>query len=278
MEEIKNDEYYGLKEYHASCVELMDEVDRICRKYGITYHLIYGSLLGAMRHKGFIPWDDDMDVCFSREGLNEFLSHQDEIDPRFKIVTPYDFKDLFWDDITRIVYVGKNINESNEVSKKFNDLHNCIFVDLFIYDEVKGGLSFKLQDFRNKILYGYAMSRRPVITYKKYKSFVSKAQAFILATIGKLFKLERILKKKDKLMSKHNNKGYKYLSNLGAFPACPTHYFPKEYLAETIDVEFEGRKYMAPKCYDELLTFEYGDWRKLPPEEDRVGTHSNIIL
>lgn len=277
MEKVLNDEYYGLKEYHESLLELMDNIDQICRKYNIKYVLLYGTLLGAARHHGFIPWDDDLDIGFSREEFNKFISHSDELDKRFKIIGPDYYENKFWDGTTRLVYVGKQINESNDTTRFYDEMHNYIFIDMFIFDDTYRGAKFKIQTIRNKMMYGYAMSRRPHITYKKY-SFVGKIQTFVLATLGKLMKFKSILKKKEKIMQKYNGKGSDYCCTFTGFPACPPLAIKKSYIEDTIEMDFEGRKYFCPREYDEYLTIDFNDWRQLPKEEDRVRTHCDIIL
>ena len=83
--------------------KLLCEIDRICKKYGIKYYLAYGTLLGAIRHKDLIPWDDDMDLIITDKELKKFISHADELSDEFMLVKPTDYgEDVYFDSIVRV--------------------------------------------------------------------------------------------------------------------------------------------------------------------------------
>ncbi len=102
-------------------LSMLDEVDRICKKYKLTYFLVHGSLLGAVRHKGFIPWDDDLDIAMPREDYDKFLEFSvKELEPPLSLHTPETEKDIFWGGFSRLRNGNTTAIEARDLSHKGN--------------------------------------------------------------------------------------------------------------------------------------------------------------
>lgn len=272
---------YDLTKVHQANLALLKEIDRICRKYKIQYLLDAGTLLGAVRHQGFIPWDDDADVAFTRPNFEAFLKVvKRELPEGMKLLEPSDYRGgkAFYDFTPRIIYEKSQTHEDNEEMKFYGGKLNHLWVDLFVIDELpQNKLSSAITLLLNKTVYGMAMGHRYQLDYSKY-SLPNKIFVACLATVGRiipmkvLVKLERMVALKDK----KGKSNLRYYSNYQPDYLYVT--LQKEWCEETVDLEFCDTKLMAPKGWHDVLTWVYGDYKKLPPIEQRVPAHSSMEI
>ena len=134
-------EEYGLKEVHEANLKMLKEIDRICRKYGIRYGLDAGTLIGAVRHQGFIPWDDDADVAFTRENYEKFARVvRKELPAGMKFLEPSQLRggEGFYDFTPRILYMNSRTHEDGPEMEYYEGRLNHLWVDLFIMDVTPG--------------------------------------------------------------------------------------------------------------------------------------------
>ena len=101
-----NEEVFDLKKVHEANLDILRAVDEICRKHHITYRIDSGTLLGAVRHKGFIPWDDDVDLLFRREEFEAFCKVASELPEKLALVLPDEYQNgkAFYDFVPRVIY------------------------------------------------------------------------------------------------------------------------------------------------------------------------------
>ena len=267
-------EIRALEDIHAVNMKLLYEVDRVCKKYGIRYYLDSGTLLGAVRNKGFIPWDDDIDLVLERSEYDKLLAVADEFQGNFEFIRP-DGHHFFLDCISRIAYKHSQLHTPCEEDHYYNDYYNRLFVDLFPLDHFGGGFRGKLQIFKLKMLYGMAMSRRHSINYSKY-GFAEKLTVAVLATFGKLFSLERIMRRYEKIAIRYNNRPAEFL--LSSHYPLPDigRLFPAKAFEKSDIVTINDANFPAPAGWDDVLTQLYGDYMSLPPVEQRVPQHANL--
>lgn len=270
---------YDLTKVHQANLEILKEIDRICRKYRIKYMLDAGTLLGAVRHKGFIPWDDDADVAFTRDQYEAFLKVvKRELPAHMELVMPWELGDgsVFFDFTARIIYKNSRMHEDNAMMQYYGGKLNHIWVDLFTIDELpQGKLAAQGTLFLHKAIYAMAMGHRYHLDYKKYSLF-HKLAVGGMSTIGRLVPMKTLfwMQKKISLKDKKNRSKLRYYSNYQPDYLYVT--LQKEWCDDVIDLEFEDTKLMASGHYDEVLTWIYGDYRQLPPPEKRVPAHSTI--
>lgn len=256
-----NDE--ELKKLQGICLELVCEIDRVCRKNNIEYTLEGGSLIGAVREHGFIPWDDDMDIMMTRKEYEKFYEacktdlntdkyflQEHRTDPYY----PWGYSKLRMNG-TSLVQIGQE-------DRRFRD---GIFADIFIYDNVPDGfisrrLHFVACFFIRKCQYA-------VFGKKNANNAWLRAWYTIIDRIPK----DRVFTWLDDLEKKTNQKTTKLMRHY-TYPyvrkeclfGLPTRCFD-----EYTDAEFEGRKVRIVKDYDTVLTMMYGDYMTPPPPEKR---------
>ena len=272
---------YDLTRVHETNLKILKEIDRICRKYKIRYMLDAGTLLGAVRHKGFIPWDDDADVAFTRNNYEAFMKVvRRELPDTMELVMPWSYRDgkAFYDFTARIIYKNSRTHEESEEMKFYGGKLNHLWVDLFTIDTLPANkLDATATLLMHKMIYGMAMGHRYHLDFGKYSLF-HKLAVGGMSTVGKfvplsvLFRLQRMVALRD-----HQKKSPKlYYSNYQPDYLYVT--LQKEWCEDIVDLDFCDTKLMASSHWDEVLTWIYGDYMKLPPEDKRIPSHSTIEI
>ena len=274
-------EQYDLTKVHQANLDILKEIDRICRKYKIKYLLDAGTLLGAVRHRGFIPWDDDADVAFTRANYDAFMKVvKRELPKGMTLVEPKDLRGgkAFFDFTARIIYDNSQVHEDTREMQYYEGKLNHLWVDLFTIDELpENKISSTFTLLLHTIIYGLAMGHRSHLDFKKYK-LTDKICVGLLAAVGKLIpmKVIRYLQYKNAVKDRKGKSRLRYYSNYQPDYLYVT--LKKEWCEETVDLPFEDTKLMCPKGWHEVLTWVYGDYMTLPPKEKQVPTHSSMEI
>lgn len=268
---------------HRILLILLTEFDRVCKKYKVQYYLICGSLLGAVRHRSFIPWDDDVDVAMTREEFNKFrrIAAKEWKGSDFAFVNYNQVgRGAFLDYMSRVIYLKEEIPVNVFIKirgKGRRDLDRHMPMDIYVLD--KAPKDQKKFDRMVKIiqgLYGLGMGHRAYINYSEYENTKPEMQKIIrrLTVIGKWIPLWMIELSYEIVRTWYRRlKEYDYFQSNGWILCIPMR-FKREWFAEGANVEINGNYFAAPKMYHEYLQFFYGDYMKLPPEEKRKPTHS----
>lgn len=245
-----------LKKRQQDLLPYLQFVDELCRKNNIKYSICFGTLLGAVRHQGFIPWDDDLDIAMEREEFEKFrLVMEKEKD------APFVLTQELW--ITRLV--GKNY-EQEEIP---------MMLDFFLYDNVpEKEFVRKGKILLLRFLQG-TLKRKP--DYKKYKG-IQKIFVAVSYNIGRLFSYSMKFNWYQKVMQIGNKKQTKYVNTFNDDFVGVTHKIPRKILEAYEEVAFEGQYFMAHKERELMLTEFYGDYMQLPPEEERIPMHLMKLL
>ncbi|MGN0485572.1 MAG: phosphorylcholine transferase LicD [Lachnospiraceae bacterium] len=267
-----------LKEIQEKNRIILNEIDRVCNKYGITYYLDSGALLGAIRHKSFIPWDDDLDIAFSRKEYCKFreIVKKEWSDGEYRLYEPADIGEEMWIDWTNhVIHTTdewkKGIN-NDEYAKVIAEDHP--YIDIFIIDSLPDNPIKQRSLFLKLILdYGLAMGHRPKIRYDAYNG-VQKVVVWILAHIGKHLSMKKIIERYNKHCTMYQNDctNESFFSNY-SFPNGFRKVYQKAWFLNGSKVQLDGVSYNAPKNPHEYLSLTYGDYMKLPPEAERMPKH-----
>lgn len=262
---------FDLREWQLFEITMLDEVDRICKKYNLRYYLSSGTLLGAVRHKGFIPWDDDIDVDMPIEDYKKFCKvAQKEFGDRFFFQTYKTDKEYhgLW------AMVRANGTTSLPVSSANWNIHWGAHIDIFpmigLYDnKILRKIQYKLFGLNKTLLEKYYIKSGACGDYipSKKIQMLHKLPTSVLhfwVDVNNMF-LNKKFFNSERGSTTWNNLKYRRRS---------------ENYKQSLELDFEGCKYCVPYKYHEQLTLIYGDYMTPPPESERGGhelTHGRII-
>lgn len=251
-------------------LEMLVELDRICRKYEIEYFIIAGTLLGAVRHGGFIPWDDDVDVAMKRSEYERFceVCKKELADERFFLQNYHTDSEYRWG-------YAKLRKRNTEYIRKGQEMIKCmsgVSIDLFIIDYVPD--NYVLRMAHHYIRRGCIKTLWSVIGATQEKNPLLRRLYRILRYVPKEFP-NRV----EELMVRcTNKKKRKYLCYTGFYRE--TYYtrqrknrydtgMKSEWFERRVEVEFEGKFFYTCAGYKEYLAYMYGDYMQIPKEAER---------
>ena len=239
-------------------IGILDEVHSFCEAHGLRYFLSSGTLIGAVRHKGYIPWDDDIDIYMPREDYEAFLNTYHDKSGRYKAINPRLESDYYYT-FAKVVDLRTKMIETETEGYEIG-----VFMDIFPVDYVTDDLQERERVFKlKKLLYkirrckiSNANPLRSRLAYWCYKSLPVSAH-YVFRLIQRLI----VLGKPTHTVCNMTEAGPK-------IKGC----FPAEDIASSVDIEFEGKTYKTMVGYKDYLERTYGDYMTLPPVEQRV-TH-----
>ena len=259
----------NIEEKKKILLQMLEEIDEFCANNDISYFLVGGTLLGAIRHNGFIPWDDDIDIGMPRADYNRFIKIYKSKSGTIEIRHHSNSKNHIWP-------AAKAINNKTILIENNNKRNSIgLFIDIFPFDKVAG----TFDEVKKK--------QKKITVFKKIldlKYFqIVKDRSLLKNIVVVLGRLLRIIPNKlfflqiDKLSVKDQfSDNCKYLCNfVGAWESreiANIHDFD-----EIIKHQFENKMFSIPKGYDDYLTTVYGDYMTPPPVEKQVTHHSNVV-
>ena len=264
----------SLNEIHKVTLEIVKKIIAICEKKNITYYTAYGSLIGAVRHKGFIPWDDDFDIVMLRPDYDMFVNYCIE---NSKTLHPY-----------------KLINQTTDKNYPFMISRFCdcrykmirtdggenasmgIFVDIYPFDGL-GNDSLQIREnmlLKKKLL----LIAFTFASIKNWftKGFVKCLIKFLLCSMFHAIGKKKIVGLIEKMRKIHSVEDSKYVGCVIWDSAMV--FFEKEWFSKTKLMDFEDIKVAVPYKYHEVLVTSYGNYMELPPKEAQVPTHAYKIV
>ena len=258
-------------------LDMLVELDRVCRAHGIQYVITCGTLLGAVRHKGFIPWDDDMDVAMLREEYEKFKKVCHEMDPAICYFQDHDTdKEYRWG-------YGKLRRTGTTYIRPGQEKLKCrtgVFIDVLPADDIpRSSFGQILNDF-------YCFCLRKILWAEigKDDQSIGSFERTAYRVLSHI-RPEWVFKRVDAMAKRSRNNspnptrtlllpsGAKELGMYsdGKNTLRLRYGTPKAWIREVEEFEFEGHRFFGTKYYDTYLKSRYGDYMQLPPEEKRVG-------
>ncbi len=263
--DIRDSSLDNLRQAQMVMLRIAKIVDHICRKHDIDYWLCCGTLIGAARHKGFIPWDDDIDIGMMRADYDKFID-----------VCKYELPDELFlqtrqtDEAFRSLIVPLRIRDKNSLvvdtgETKNEPYHQGLFVDIFAFD-------FLPQNRLKRVI--YKKLGRNINRFLRYKlGYDKKIFKYLLFKVLDRFVSVENLSSIQDILIKRVNKNNDKLIGFG-IDSSLTFVYGIDMFLPLKDMEFEGHTFKAPKCYDSYLKARYGDYMQLPPKEEQKPNHS----
>ena len=255
-------------------LDILSSVEGICKKHNLRYFALHGTLLGAVRHKGFIPWDDDLDIGMLREDYDKFLEiAKEELPKHLFLQTMFTEEDVFYNGITRIRNSNTTGIQERELDRRCN---KGIWIDILPID------NSPLEDalYREKCK---KVSRYNLLLQAKFYGKEMKAAPYKTSRAGWLgCKLAAVFFPKAYLLKKLNGAmriGDKENCELGIFTGhCNYRQLNRADFSDVTYLDFEGRKVSAPVGYENYLFMVMGsDYMQLPPENEQRPKHRGIF-
>ena len=260
-----------LKDVQKAALEILVQIDKICRELQLDYALAYGTLIGAVRHKGFIPWDDDVDIMMPRKDYEILINYFRENN-----LAPLELLDYRTNN--DYPYMICRVSDSRYTLDVYNekDYGLGVFVDIYPLDGAGNTVVeyTKLKKKSSKYVSMCFLSTRNRIKKENTKSFIKfifKVPAFMIAKIvGKNF----FMKKIENWAKVYSYDESKYVGCIvWASDDGVKGIIEKKWFEKKIEMKFEDYNFMVPKEFDKILTRIYGNYMELPSEKDRIAHH-----
>ncbi len=257
------------KELRETQLKMVVYIDEVCRKHNIDYSLGGGSLLGAIRHKGYIPWDDDIDLMLTRKNYEALLTQLMEELPSYYSLIYYKVRETYlpfaklYDNRTGFTSLLDTLNKGTG-----------IFVDIFPMDIMPENAEER-ENFKKQVQQGaikLVTSSSRGLSYasaSKWYYFLGKMILWLPSHLKNAGKNRDIAEQVDCLMQKYENTSADGIGYV--YSGYKTEYFPREIFIDYEDVEFENFQFRKIKNHDCYLTTLYGNYMQLPPENKRVN-------
>lgn len=267
----------SMRDIHEINLMSLKEIDHLCKQHNIEYFLFAGTLLGAIRHKDFIPWDDDADIVMTRENYEKFISIKDKLSDKFILWIPEEH-DFFYDKTTKLLYRNSKLHNENEDDIYYQNCNNKISTDIFVLDTAFDDWRFFFQLNGIRLLYLLLMGKRHAVNYKKAE--YSKMQGIlvrIFSGIGKVIPITTLYSLYGKMQTCANkSKSKQYFLSTNQ-PEGLDHRFQKKAFSKKVIGQLQGMEFPLPCGWDVVLKENYrGNYMELPPEEKRKPIHIQL--
>lgn len=248
-----------LEELKQIEVDILLNIDRFCKDNQLRYSIGYGTLIGAVRHHGFIPWDDDIDIMMPRPDYDKFI-------------------DTYHDPILKVLCIEHGnyyktfakVYDSRTIISNTNNKNMGIYVDIIPIDGLPSEEDSARRYLKKMVTMRKWLQRNIDINVMQHKKpFI---QTLVLRILGQIWPVSKGIKS-----FLHNSKKYPFDSSeyaAGFAVGNETWLFKREDISEITEMSFEGHIVKAPINYDHCLRAVYGDYMKLPPEEERKPKHA----
>ena len=269
-----------LTKLHEVQLHILADFMNVCEKYNLPYFVVYGTAIGAVRHHGFIPWDDDIDVAMLREDYDKFCKvFQKELGQEYNLLTP-EIDGRYACTVTHIQRKGtKFISEASQDLK----CEQCIFMDIFPLDYVAKKKKDALRQSRMTNIFGRLLflsgTAYPVIPYNGVKGKAAAIICWVIHYILVLFRIKPayLYKKYLSIATKYNNADKSAYVTSFEYAGGLKDRVKKADLFPLKKAPFEDLEVNVPANNHEFLTKVYGDYMKIPPKEQQIN-HMPLVI
>ena len=259
-----------LREVQIEELNILKEVIKTLDEQKIPYYLYGGTLLGAVRHKGFIPWDDDIDICMLRKDYEKFLNYARKINMKLKEnlkITSYE--------LSNGIYPFCKVENTNYEVDEECKLDKYLWIDIFALDALPNNEKKRKKMMKKHYILFHMICLKEMkfkdILNNKSKSLKIRIAKLILKICTIFISKKYLINKKISDMKKYNSEDIVYVANLATSNKNNGYFKKSNYKLK--EMQFEDIKVNGIEDYDEVLTNQYGNYMEVPPENKRI-THS----
>ena len=263
--EITNEQLNKMKNIQ---LDILKDVDKVCKELNLTYYLCAGTLLGAVRHGGFIPWDDDIDIQMPRKDYNLFIEKAQKLLKKNHIISSYKTEPAFIGDFFKIVDDNTTFVE---VSTRKRNITKGVYIDVFPIDGIpeskfkKLYYSFKISLLKQRISNGYSAEK----VYEK-RSFKGRIYNFLSGFLTCFMSPEKATTALNNFLTKNTIDNSKYVMVESKYKRL----YKREIFGNPSQIKFENLLFYAPSDVKGYLEVQYGiNYMTPPPPEKQVSHH-----
>jgi len=266
-----------LREIQLGSLEILKTIDKICKENDIKYFLMYGTLIGAIRHNGFIPWDDDIDIAMSRDDYEKFIKYCRDNSESMKPLELIHFStnDKYIYPIARLSDLRYKVEYTG-----VDDYGLGLFVDIYPFDgwgnTDEEGRKIEKSFYFDRLFISLSGCKEYVPSF--HNNVFRSAIKYLGYKYAKMMSITSLLKKADDKAKKYKYNDCDYVGCTCWIDISGLKQRFKKDLFKPVLHEFEGFEFYIPEGYDDLLRTNYGDYMELPPEEDRIPHHDYKVF
>jgi lipopolysaccharide cholinephosphotransferase len=262
---------FDLKALQSKELLILKEVKRICEKHSIDYFLCFGTLLGAVRHQGFIPWDDDIDIAMTYNNLIKFREVcKTELDSNFFL------QNENTEPNSGLTFDKIRMNNTTLIAKNMasRDMHHGIDIDIYpLFNVPDGSFKRKMQLLASAIYMLFVVGEKPIKASRPLRFISSIALLFFRGRMRTMMK-----KKCHTYMAKFENSNCENKAFLCCNLRACKRMLRSEYFEKYTDMKFEDDNFLVPQGYDHLLKTWYGNYMIPTPIEEQVIKLGNVVF
>lgn len=268
------------QEVHDCLLGIMNEITRVAKILNIKFYLMYGTLIGAVRHKGFIPWDDDVDICMFRPDVEVFISEFNRLaDSRYRLIHYSNTDQYFWT-YPKVIDTHTSLNEKTLLPR----FEYGLFVDVFPIDFVSFGSQSELDEYQIRLIQFNRQHMISAVRYAPWRWKIANIWNLIIYKGKKRFSYifknpSDIAASCDRYIvscSTSDSDNVRIVSSVPPLKGIVL--LKKEWFTSAVSVPFEGLEFFIPNGYDSILRAYYGDYMTPPDEGNRKGEHFENVV
>ena len=262
-----------LRKLQLKELESLIYFDEFCKEHNLTYFLLGGCVIGAIRHNGFIPWDDDIDVMMPRRDYERMLKlwKQFESNDRF-LMLKTDGEVFTGNSFATLIDTSATMVKENQ---KDIDVPHGIVTDVFPLDGCPDGRFQRYMQYYHAMMYSLYITE---VVPSKHGGLIKLVSSILLKLVPSRERRTKIWKKHEKKMTRYGFNTHKKSTELCAGPGYMKNEYPQIAFKEVVYHDFEGLSMPIPKGYDAYLKMAFGDYMELPPEDKQVPHHDLVEL